>query len=235
MVEKNNKNIIALVPAYNEAKKIAGVVKATKPYLPVWVIDDGSADDTAAAAEDAGAVVIRQEPNQGKGMALKRGFQLALDAGVDAVITLDADGQHDPAEIPLFLEAFQDRGSALIIGWRNFRQMPIQRRIANTLGSVLMSWALKSWIVDDQSGYRLIGKDLMKASMCSPLPGYEFEVDMLRICLQHGWVIDWVPIKTIYADEVSSIQPIKHVIQFVKLVLAIRKKRINNLTLDHKK
>jgi len=235
MFEKSTENIIALVPAYNEAKKIAGVVKATKPYLPVWVIDDGSADDTAAAAEDAGAVVIRQEPNQGKGMALKRGFQLALDAGVDAVVTLDADGQHDPAEIPLFLEAFQKHGSALIIGWRNFRQMPIQRRIANTLGSVLMSWALKSRIVDDQSGYRLIGKDLMKAAMCSPLPGYEFEVDMLRICLQHGWVIDWVPIKTIYADEVSSIQPVKHVIQFVKLVLAIRKKRINNQILDHKK
>jgi len=90
-----------------------------------------------------------------------------------------------------------------------------------------MSWALQSRILDDQSGYRLIGKDLMQASLSSPLPGYEFEVDMLRICLQNGWEIDWVPIKTIYADEVSSIQPVRHVVQFVKLVLQIRDARIS--------
>ena len=225
--EKKTDRIIALVPAYNEANKIAGVVEATKQRLPVWVIDDGSVDDTAQVAKEAGALVIRQTPNQGKGTALRRGFQKALEESVEAVITLDADGQHDPAEIVDFLATYRNKPSQLIIGCRNFNQMPLQRRIANTLGSWLMSWALKSRIVDDQSGYRLIGKDLMHVSLSSPLPGYEFEVDMLRICLQNGWEIEWVPIKTIYADEVSSIQPVRHVVQFVKLVLQIRDARIS--------
>ena len=77
-----------------------------RDYLPVVVVDDGSTDDTAARAETAGATVLRQVPNAGKGAALRAGFRHALEAGVAAVVTLDADGQHDPDEIPAFLEAF---------------------------------------------------------------------------------------------------------------------------------
>ena len=69
-------------------------------FLPVVVVDDGSTDDTAAQAEAAGAVVLRQVPNAGKGAALRAGFRYALEQGAPAVVTLDADGQHDPAEIP---------------------------------------------------------------------------------------------------------------------------------------
>ena len=215
--------LAALVPAYNEEKKIARVVEGIKQHLPAWVIDDGSADQTAAAAEQAGATVFRQSPNQGKGTALKLGFSKALERSLEGVLTIDADGQHDPQEIELFINAYAQKPRELIIGYRDFSRMPIQRRIANTLSNKLMSWALRSRVIDNQSGYRLIGRRLMEASLDSSLSGYEFEVDMLRICLQNGWEIGWVPIKTIYADEVSSIQPLRHVIRFVRLVLKMRR------------
>src|SRR6478735_8449503 len=98
--------ILALIPGYQEGPRIAAVVEGAHRYLPVVVIDDGSTDDTSARAEAAGATVLRQVPNAGKGAALRAGFRYALAKGAEAVVTLDADGQHDPAEIPRFLAAF---------------------------------------------------------------------------------------------------------------------------------
>ena len=95
--------ILALIPGYQEGPRIAAVATGAARYLPVVVVDDGSTDDTADQAEAAGATVIRQVPNQGKGAALRAGFRHALEKGADAVVTLDADGQHDPDEIPVFL------------------------------------------------------------------------------------------------------------------------------------
>ena len=104
--------ILALIPGYEEGPRIGRVVEAARRHLPVLVVDDGSTDDTAARAEAAGARVIRQVPNQGKGAALRAGFRLALDEGWDAVLTLDADGQHDPDEIPRFVAAFGAPGAS---------------------------------------------------------------------------------------------------------------------------
>jgi glycosyltransferase involved in cell wall biosynthesis len=84
--------VIALVPAYEEGPRIGRVVEAALRHLPVLVVDDGSTDDTAAVAEAAGARVLRQVPNAGKGAALRAGLRVALDEGWDAVVTLDADG-----------------------------------------------------------------------------------------------------------------------------------------------
>ena len=95
--------ILALVPGYNEERGIAAVVRGVLPHLPLLVVDDGSKDATASRAEEAGARVHRQVPNQGKGAALRAGFRIALEEGYDAVLTLDADGQHDPEEIPRFV------------------------------------------------------------------------------------------------------------------------------------
>ena len=126
-------NVIALVPAHNEGPRIAAVVRAAARHLPVLVVDDGSADDTGERAKAAGATVVRQEPNQGKGAALRAGFRAALERRVEAVVTLDGDGQHDPAEIPTFLgtyawRAVDGRATELIVGRRDFRRMPPLRR-----------------------------------------------------------------------------------------------------------
>ncbi len=92
--------VLALIPAYNAARRLGPVVEATRAHLPVLVIDDGSTDDTRDVARAAGGEVVSQHPNQGKGAALKRGFRTAIDRDCRAVLTLDADGQHDPSEIP---------------------------------------------------------------------------------------------------------------------------------------
>jgi len=96
---------LALVAAFNEAARIRDVVREASAHLPVLVVDDGSSDATASEAEAAGASVLIQRPNQGKGAALRAGFRWALERGFDAVVTLDGDGQHDPATIPAFLAA----------------------------------------------------------------------------------------------------------------------------------
>jgi glycosyltransferase involved in cell wall biosynthesis len=123
--------VLALIPAYNEAPHITSVVAGALAYLPVLVVDDGSTDDTAARAKASGAAVLRQMPNQGKGAALRAGFRQAIHEGYDAVLPLDADGQHDPTEIPKFLRAYNAGRADLIIGKRDFSQMPPIRRLAN--------------------------------------------------------------------------------------------------------
>ncbi len=217
-------NVLGIIPAYNEAEKIGQVISTALAHLPVLVIDDGSSDETAQIAESNGAKVFRQTPNQGKGLALRAGFLHAIEAGYQAVVTLDADGQHDPDEIPIFLHAFQQSRADLIIGERDFSQIPPIRRFANTLGKWSFSWAAGQPIGDNQSGYRLISRRMMEAVLGSRESGFEFEVEMIVVCIQRGYTLEWVPIRTIYSGEDSHIQPLKHTIEFTRMVLQTRKK-----------
>ena len=220
--------VLALIPGYEEGPRIGPVVEAAGRHLPVLVVDDGSSDDTAARAEAAGAAVIRQVPNQGKGAALRAGFRRALDEGYAAVLTLDADGQHDPDEIPRFIATFGAPGASgprpeLIIGRRDFSRMPPVRRLSNTIGTAAFSWAVGRHIPDNQSGYRLLGRRLMAAMLASTESGFEFEVEMIAVCLRNGWTLDWVPISTIYAGEPSHVKPIAHLRHFVRATRAARR------------
>ena len=210
--------VCVLIPAYNEAAHIGQVVTGSLQFLPVMVVDDGSTDETAEAAEKSGAQVIRQVPNQGKGAALRAGFIHCIQQGYDAVITLDADGQHDPAEIPLFLQEFQTSRFGLIIGQRDFSSMPFIRRCANTLGKRIISQALGQPIPDNQSGYRLLSARLAGLLLNSKESGFEFEVEMLALSLKHGLGLGWVPIRTIYADEKSHIRPLHHLLHYFRIV-----------------
>jgi glycosyltransferase involved in cell wall biosynthesis len=214
---------LALIPAYQEGPRIASVVEAARGHLPVVVVDDGSADDTAERAEAAGATVLRQAPNAGKGAALRAGFRHALVTGAAAVVTLDADGQHDPSEIPSFLEAFGDRRPGLIVGRRDFSAMPPVRRLANVLGGATLSVALGRGVPDNQSGYRLIGRQLMRSLLDSDESGFEFEVEMIARCIALGLPIAWVPISTIYAGEPSHIRPWRHFTEFLRVTRKARR------------
>jgi glycosyltransferase involved in cell wall biosynthesis len=191
--------------------------------VPVVVIDDGSTDDSAERAAAAGATVIRQVPNAGKGAALRAGFRHALDKGAAAVITLDADGQHDPAEIPAFLAAFARSRPELVIGRRDFGEMPPVRRLSNVLGGVALSAALGRDVPDNQSGYRLVGRVLMRSMLDSDESGFEFEVEMIARCLALGLPLEWVPIRTIYADEPSHIEPWRHFREFLRVTAKARR------------
>lgn len=207
--------LLALIPAHDEGTRIEVVVRAARAHLPVVVVDDGSTDDTAAVAAAAGATVLSQRPNQGKGAALRAGFARAIAEGALGVVTLDGDGQHNPAELPRFLDAQWEHPSELIIGARAFRRMPPVRRIANGLGTVLLSAAVGRWIPDNQSGYRLVGRRLMAEMLSSSEDGFAFEVEMIAVCLREGWPIRWVPISTIYGDERSHIRPLHHLREFI--------------------
>ncbi len=216
--------VVALIPAHDEAPRIGPVVAAAARVLPVVVVDDGSSDETARVAEEAGATVLRQRPNQGKGAALRTGFAHALATAATAVVTLDGDGQHDPAELPRFLEALvADPSVELVVGRREFGAMPPVRRLANILGTVVLSGALGRWIPDNQSGYRLIGRRLMAAMLDSHERGFELEVEMIAICLREGWPMAWVPVRTIYGDERSHIRPARHLRQFLRVTLKARR------------
>ncbi len=215
------------MPAHDEAPRIAAVVRGAAARLPVLVVDDGSTDATAAIARDAGAEVLVLHPNAGKGAALRAGFRHALDGGYVAVVTLDGDGQHDPSQIPAFLAAFAlGPGSGrpdLVVGRRDFARMPAARRIANTIGGQAFSWAVGAHVPDNQSGYRLVGRRLMEASLTSTEPGFEFEVEMLATCIARGWPVAWVPVRTIYTGSPSHIRPLSHVRHFFRAVAAARR------------
>lgn len=220
-----NKQFLALIPAYNEASRIGPVIHGALTHLPVLVVDDGSADETAHISKAAGAEVLKQIPNQGKGAALRAGFRQALNAGYTGVLTLDADGQHDPGEIPIFLDAYAKNSADLIIGQRDFSQMPPARRLANWLGRTTFSWAIGQPIADNQSGYRLISRRLIEAILDSQESGFEYEVEMIVVCVRRGYQLGWVPIRTIYAGESSHINPMTHTRNFIRMLKKTRQSR----------
>jgi glycosyltransferase involved in cell wall biosynthesis len=216
-------DVVALIPAYNAEPFVGDVIRVAREHVPVIAVNDGSRDGTLAALRASGATVIDQQPNQGKGAALKRGYRAAMDSGAAAVIQLDADGQHDPAEIPGFLRKFRETRADLVIGERQFDQMPFVRRMSNTIGRAAFSWAMGRRINDNQSGYRLLSRRLMEAVLASDESGYEFEMDQIVIAVKRGWRIEGVPIRTIYGDEVSNIRPLQHVVHFFRMVRDARR------------
>lgn len=233
--------VLAVIPAHNEEGRIGPVVSAVVARgLPVLVVDDGSVDGTAEEASAAGARVLRLEPNRGKGAALKAGFRQALGAEEDgaeecraaeadgqavpwtAFLTLDGDGQHDPAEIPVFIEAWHGTGADLVVGMRDYGDMPPIRWFTNSVSRLLFSWALGERIPDNQSGYRLHGRRIAEAALASEEQGFAFEVEEIAICVGRGYRLAWVPIRTIYGSEKSDIKPWTHFRSFMRVTRRAR-------------
>ena len=211
-------SVLALIPAWNEGARMRPIVEATRARLPVLVVDDGSDDDTAAVAEAAGATVVRHAENRGKGVALMAGFAWALERGYDAVLTLDADGQHDPADIYKFLDAYEAGAGDLIIGQRDFGRMPFPRFFTNPFGSWLLSLALGTRIYDNQSGYRLHSRRFLEM-LDLTTTGFELEVEVIVQAVCNRVRIGWVDIRTIYGiDKVSYFHPIRDTARFFGMV-----------------
>ena len=154
--------VIAVIPAYNEEQVIGGVVEKARRFVhEVVVVDDGSGDKTGASAGAAGARVYTHVVNRGLGATLATGIAAALSRGADVVVTLDADGQHDPAEIPRFVEAIQARDVDAVIGSRLLGRkdsMPLHRRLYNWVGNLVTYLLFGLWVTDSQSGYRAFSR-----------------------------------------------------------------------------
>jgi len=197
---------IAIIPAFNAAQFLQPVVEgALKAIHDVVVIDDGSADGTSEVARKAGAKVVRHEKNRGKGGALKTGFEYALAQGFDSVVTLDADGQHLPAEIALFIEARRATGADLIIGSRSrlFTGMKRRRRLANRFSAMTISWSSGSEVDDSQSGFRLYTKKLLQ-SVGMKSDGFAAESEIIVRAGRGGFRILMIPINLGFIDGVHT-------------------------------
>lgn len=174
-------NIFVVIPAYNEETTVGEVVRRVHSSQPAWadrftvhrhsvlVVDDGSSDSTAQVAKDAGAMVFRHPINRGLGAALSTGIEGALRLGADIVVTLDADGQHDPEEILQVIQPILDGKAEVVIGSRFVRTtgqqdnritaVPLSRRLANWCGN-FFTWLLFGiWVSDSQSGFRAFSAD----------------------------------------------------------------------------
>jgi glycosyltransferase involved in cell wall biosynthesis len=213
--------VIALIPAYNEAARIGEVVAKTRGRVDeVVVIDDGSADDTGAVAERAGAKVLRHEQNRGKGSAIVTGLDYFGRADAEFAVFLDADGQHDPEEIPKFVEAARAMNADVVIGTRMWetRDMPLVRKLTNQFTSWVTSRLAQQGIPDSQCGFRLVRRGVLPQLSLSS-GRFETETEMLIQAGRAGHKIISVPVRTIYeAGRASHIHPLRDTVRFFKVV-----------------
>ena len=218
---------IVVIPAFNEHGRISQVVHRVLEHVDnVVVIDDGSSDASAAEAEAAGARVVKHDGNRGKGVALNTGFADARAQGCDVVITMDADGQHDPSDLPRFLEAYQRTGIPVLIGNRMAASdtMPLVRRLTNRFMSWLLSREMGQYVPDTQCGYRLFRCDVIPL-VTTHSERFAAESEILLHVAERGIRIDAVPVATIYRDEKSKINPFKDTLRFFQMLSHYRRNR----------
>ncbi len=195
--------VVVLIPAHNEALTVREVAAETLPYVDeVIVIDDGSSDSTSASLAGSGARVIRHEVNLGKGQRLVEGLELAFGEGAARVITLDADRQHDPADIPAFLAAAASDPRALVIGDRSasMSAAPTNRALGIRFGNFFIGWACARPIPDAQCGMRLYPSELWRNVEVPEARqrGFLFETAILLYAAESNTPFVFVPIKARY-------------------------------------
>jgi glycosyltransferase involved in cell wall biosynthesis len=201
----------ALVPAFNEARTIATVVTGLLPHVAaVCVVDDGSTDGTAEAARSAGADVMVNSGDRGKGTAIRSGLARVLERDCSHVLLIDGDLQHLPEEAPLLIAEAARTGADLVLGERRFdrRAMPASRYHANRIGSLALSRFLGLAIRDTQCGFRLFKADLLR-SLRLTARGYDIETEMLVKLKRRGGLISSVPITAVYAGQRSKLRPVR--------------------------
>lgn len=193
------------IPAYDAGRTVGAIVRrALATGLPVLVIDDGSSDRTAKEAAAAGARVLSHAANLGKGRALRTAFEALFAEGCDAVVTLDADGQHPPEEIPRLLEPLA-RGADLVLGTRRhlFAGMTRLRRASNSISSGLISLVAGEDLEDAQTGFRVYTRRVIETTGF-PEPRFEAESAVLVRAARRGFRIARVPIRLDVVDGTST-------------------------------
>ena len=211
---------IVVIPCYQGARSVGDVVRGARATgLPVVVVDDGSTDDSGAVAEAAGATVLRHPGNRGKGAALASGFAYAHKLGADAVVTMDADGQHDATEIAKLLEAHARDPRALVVGVRSFapEDMPRRSRVGNRISTFWISRYAGRPHSDTQSGFRVYPRAMLDLPLKSTK--FDTETELLLRAAKMGLPLVEVPVKTIYAtDHASHFHGFRDTLRVMKLV-----------------
>jgi len=198
----------ALIPAYNAATRLGEVVEGTRRWLThVLVVDDGSSDHTSMVARDAGARVIRLAVNSGKGAAVRAGLRLLLGEAHAHILMLDADGQHDPNDIPRFLAGASE--ADFILGNRLWSPagIPAKRRWTNHIGTTALRLMTGFPLEDSQCGFRLVSASFLRRM---GLVGKRYSVDT-EILVRAGKLratFNHVPVRVIYGGEISHFRPV---------------------------
>jgi glycosyltransferase involved in cell wall biosynthesis len=210
----------AVIPAFNAGPRLAEVVRKTSRWLGpdrVLVVDDGSEDGEPGRLRAEGAWIVEHAVNQGKGAALRTGFAAVLKRGARGVLTVDADGQHDPDWIPRFLEAAAEGDIVLGSRMRDPGPMPWLRVIVNRLTSAVVSRMAGTRITDSQSGFRWIAARVLRAV---PLESRRFDAEseilIKAACL--GFRIREIPMPAVYEGELSKVHPVRDTLRFLRLV-----------------
>jgi glycosyltransferase involved in cell wall biosynthesis len=195
-----------VVPAYNAAETLEQVidgVRHTVPRVRVVVIDDGSTDETRDVADRVADDVVFFDHNRGKGAALRAGFEAALAERCSTVMTIDADGQHDPAYAPALFSALARVDVVIGVRKRNGSDMPLYRRLSNAMSSAAVSVATGRRFTDSQSGFRAVRAEVLRR--IEPAGDrYEYETDFLIQAARGGWRIGTVPVSTLYGEWARS-------------------------------
>lgn len=200
----------AVIPCFHEAAAIGDVVHAVRRHLPaVLVVDDGSTDDTAARAAEAGAELVRLAANRGKGAALRVGLQRLRDRGFTWALLMDGDGQHAAADIPQFFHCAERTGAALVIGNRLDRPQAIPRirRWVNRWMTRRIARLVRVPLADSQCGFRLLKLDVL-AHVALTAERFEIESDLITAFAAIGAKIEFTPVQVIYKTRASKIHPL---------------------------
>ena len=205
---------LIVIPVFNEAPSLVDIVSRARRHGAVLVVDDGSTDGRGAVASAAGADVRRLDRRRGKGAALRRGFREALERGVDRVVTLDGDGQHDPDEVPRMLKAAVEAPDALVIGGRLSGGpaddvMPAGRRAALRVAGFFINWLTGAVVADTQSGFRVYPAGLLRV-ITGRRGGFVLETEMLIRAAAAGWRLVEVPVTAVpMSGRQSRFRPVR--------------------------
>jgi glycosyltransferase involved in cell wall biosynthesis len=229
-LKKNTSRILVCIPAYNESSKIGKIVNTARAYASeVIVCDDGSTDDTAKEAQTAGATVIRHSVNKGYGSAIKTLFRTAKENNADVMVTLDADGQHDPDQIPNVVEPILNEGFDIVIGSRflnthDREKVPSYRSFGIKTLTLLTKAASYRNITDAQSGFRAYSKAALSQIQLNE-GGMAISAEILLRASRQNLSIKEVPATVIYDIQgTSTMNPIsqgatvlRSIFQFVSI------------------
>jgi glycosyltransferase involved in cell wall biosynthesis len=207
-------HIAAVIPCFNVGSACIPIVQACSQTLDLCVVvDDGSVDNTGrhiASVHTSNCRLIRHEKNHGKGSALITGFRhiLAKEPQIEAVVTLDGDGQHDPDLLSGFIDQYSKQRTDLVYGNRMAQPgaMPIHRWALNTISNGLVSRVISRPIHDSQCGYRLYSRRLLESIIGDVrTTRYELETEILILACRRNFQVDFVPITSIYSGESTSL------------------------------
>jgi glycosyltransferase involved in cell wall biosynthesis len=215
---------VAVIAALNEDRFIGSVVLKTRHYVDqVIVVDDGSHDQTAAIAEDAGATVIRHERNLGKAQAVNTGLRRAREMNASLVVLIDADGQHNPAEIPALVAPVAAGAADVVVGSRFLSvrsRIPRWRIWGQHALTAATNLASGVSVSDSQSGFRVLSQRALDTLAFRPGGGFSLESEMQFLAQQHGLTIAEIPVSVTYAERPKR-NPLGHGLQVVNGIIVL--------------